>query len=165
MPSFHPWSRANPVDIIGDAPGERYAKALEILLEDNGTDAVLVLKCPTAVAPGTEAARAVIDTLAGRRCCALTSWLGDRPARKSRQMFADHRIPTYDTPEQAVRAFMHMVEYRRNQEALTQTPLSVPESFEPDAKAAAALIGEALADDREWLTKPEAKHLLALYGI
>ena len=159
------WSRGNPVDIIGDAPGERYAKALEILLEDNGTDAVLVLKCPTAVAPGTEAAQAVIDTLAGRRCCALTSWLGDRTARESRQMFADHRIPTYDTPEQAVRAFMHMVDYRRNQEALTQTPQSVPEAFEPDAKAAAALIGAALADNREWLTEPEAKRLLVAYGI
>lgn len=159
------WSRGNPIDIIGDAPGERYAKALEILLQDNGTDAVLVLKCPTAVAPGTEAARAVIDTLAGRRCCALTSWLGDRTARESRQMFADRRIPTYDTPEQAVRAFMHMVDYRRNQEALTQTPQSVPEAFEPDAKAAAALIGAALADHREWLTEPEAKRLLVAYGI
>ena len=60
---------------------------------------------------------------------------------------------------------MHMVDYRRNPEALTQTPSSVPEAFEPDAKAAAALIGAALADDREWLTEPEAKHLLALYGI
>src|SRR5512134_3642975 len=164
MPSFHPWSRANPVDIIGDAPGERYAKALEILLEDNGTDAVRVLKCPTAVAPGTEAARAVIDTLAGRRCCALSSWLGDRTARQSRQMFADPRIPTYDTPEQAVRAFMHMVEYRRNQEALTQTPQSVPEEFKPDANAVSALIEAALADGREWLTEPEAKSLLAAYG-
>src|SRR5512147_1106183 len=159
------WSRANPVDIIRDAPGERYAKALEVLLEDSGTDAVLVLKCPTAVASGTEAAQAVIDTLASGRCCALTSWLGDRTARESRQMFADHRIPTYDTPEQAVRGFMHMVEYRRNQEALTQTPPSVPEAFEPDAKATAALIGAALADDREWLTEPEAKRLLVAYGI
>ena len=165
MPSFHPWSRANPVDIIGDAPGERYAKALGILLEDNGTDAVLVLNCPTAVASGTEAAQAVIDTFAGRRCCVLTSWLGDRTARESRQMFADHRIPTYDTPEQAVRAFMHMVDYQRNQEALTQTPQSVPEAFEPDAKAAAALLGAALADHREWLTEPEAKRLLVAYGI
>jgi acetyltransferase len=159
------WSRANPVDIIGDAPGERYAKALRILLEDEGADAILVLKCPTAIASGTEAAQAVIATLAGRRCCALTSWLGDRTARESRQMFADHRIPTYDTPEQAVRAFMHMVDYRRNQEALTQTPQSVPEAFEPDAKVAAALIGAALAENREWLTEPEAKRLLTAYGI
>ncbi len=159
------WSRANPVDIIGDAPGERYAKALEILLEDEGTDAVLVLKCPTAVASGTEAAQAVIDTIAGRKCCALTSWLGDRTARESRQLFAEHRIPTYDTPEQAVRAFMHMVDYQRNQEALTQTPPSVPEAFEPDVEAAAGLVEAALADHREWLSEPEAKRLLVAYGI
>ncbi|MGE5777761.1 MAG: GNAT family N-acetyltransferase [Hyphomicrobiales bacterium] len=159
------WSRRNPVDIIGDAPGERYATALNVLLEDNGIDAVLVLKCPTAVAPGTEAAQAIIDSLPGRRCCVLTSWLGDRTARESRKIFADRRIPTYDTPEQGVRAFMHMVDYRRNQEALTQTPESVPEAFEPDTKTAAALIEAALAENRKWLTEPEAKRLLTAYGI
>jgi acetyltransferase len=58
------WSHGNPVDILGDAPGERYAKALEILLKEPNADAILVLKCPTAVASSEDAARAVIDTSA-----------------------------------------------------------------------------------------------------
>src|ERR1051325_10285101 len=58
------WSRGNPVDIIGDAPGGRYAEALEALLADPEIDAILVLNCPTALAASDEAARAVIDTLA-----------------------------------------------------------------------------------------------------
>ncbi len=159
------WSRGNPVDIIGDAPGARYAKALEILLQDPGADAILVLNCPTAVASGTDAAQAVIDTMAKRKSCVLTSWLGDKTAREGRRVFSAHGIPTYDTPDRAVRAFMHMVDYRRNQDALTQTPPSVPEEFEPDTAAVRGAIETALDDGREWLTEPEAKGLLAAYDI
>ena len=58
------WSRGNPIDVIGDAPGQRYADALSILLRDRKIDAILVFNCPTALTPPGEAARAVIDTLA-----------------------------------------------------------------------------------------------------
>ena len=65
------WSRGNPIDIIGDAPAQRYADALAILLEDNGADAILVLNCPTAVTSGVEAARAVVDTVKAHACDAI----------------------------------------------------------------------------------------------
>jgi acetyltransferase len=154
MRSCRTWSHGNPVDIIGDAPGERYAKALEILLEDKGTDAVLVLNCPIAVASGTEAAMAVVSAAVGKpKACVLTSWLGEDAPREARQLFGEHRIPTYFTPERAVRAFMDMVHYRRNQEALMQTPPSIAEDFEPDTAAARKIIENALEDRREWLTE------------
>ena len=159
------WSRGNPVDIIGDAPPERYAKALEILLENTETDAILVLNCPTAITKGEAAARAVVDTIAGKKRFVLTSWLGEDAARDARRMFAEHRIPTYFTPERAVRAFMDMVNYRRNQETLTETPPSVPEEFESNVEAARAVIEESVADGRKWLTEPEAKAVLEAYGI
>ena len=57
------WSRGNPVDIIGDAGPERYAAGLEALFEDSGTDAILALQVPTALARGEEAAKAVIDAV------------------------------------------------------------------------------------------------------
>ncbi len=159
------WSHGNPVDIIGDASGERYKKALEILLKDRGADAVLVLNCPVAVASGTDAARAVIDAVAGGRHCVLTSWLGEEAAREPRQLFSEHGIPSYFTPERAVRAFIDMVNYRRNQDALTQTPDSIPEAFSPDGEAARAVIAGVLEDGREWLTEPEAKSVLSAYDI
>jgi acetyltransferase len=159
------WSRGNPVDIIGDAPGERYAKALEILLKDKDTDAVLVLNCPIAVASGTEAAKAVIGAVGKSRACVLTSWLGEEAPREARQLFGENRIPTYFTPERAVRAFMDMVNYRRNQEALMQTPPSVSEDFEPDTGAARRIIDCALEQHREWLTEAESKAILSAYDI
>lgn len=164
------WSHGNPVDIIGDAPGSRYAAALEGLLEDRGQDAVLVLNCPTAIADSAEAARATVDTLEaarakGRKVPVLTNWLGEGAAREARKLFADHRIPTYETPDKAVRAFMHLVRYKQNQELLMETPPSVADSFSPDPEAARAVIAKALADGRDVLTEPEAKEVLAAYGI
>jgi acetyltransferase len=159
------WSKANPIDIIGDADGGRYAKSLEILLGDKGADAVLILNCPTAIASSTEAAQAVIETLRGADRCVLTSWLGEATAREARRRFSAARIPSYDTPGAAVRAFMHMVDYRHNQEMLTQTPPSIPRRFSPDIDRVRGIVTAALSTEREWLTEPEAKDVLDAYGI
>ena len=86
------WSHHNPVDIVGDAPGSRYAQALSALMEDPGVDAVLALHCPTAVASGTEAAQALIEARGERRDPTLiTSWVGDGAAQEARRMFRAHR--------------------------------------------------------------------------
>ena len=160
------WSHGNPVDIIGDAPGSRYADALDILTKDSGVDAVLVLNCPTAVISRIDAAQAVVDKSVGRLASTvLTSWVGDGSANEAQNLFAQHHIPTYPTPEQAVRAFMYLVNYHRSQEALMETPPSVPEDFFPDTAQARAPIEEALAEKRSWLTEPEAKAVLSAYGI
>ena len=160
------WSRGNPVDIIGDAPGERYAGALQALLEDPGKDAVLVLNCPTAIADSVEAAEAVVAHVETPKTApVLTSWLGEGAAVGARKRFATNRIPTYETPGQAARAFMHLVRYKRNQDLLLQTPPSVAEMFAPDTAAAAAVIHKALSAGRTLLTEPEAKEVLQAYEI
>ncbi len=159
------WSHGNPVDIIGDAPGQRYADALSALLEDRGIDAILVLNCPTAVADSLDAADAVVAAIKGSKRPVLTSWLGETAAAEARRLFARNRIPDYHTPNQAVRAFMHLVRYRRNQELLMETPASVPEQFEVDTPAARAIVEAAMAENRAWLSEYEAKEVLRAYGI
>ena len=160
------WPRANPVDIIGDAPAQRYAEALDVIMQDKGVDGVVVLNCPTAVASPTDAAQAVAEVIAKhKRPPVMTSWLGEGAALEARQLFAEHDIPTYDTPEDAVGAFMQMVAYRRNQENLMQTPPSLSEELEPDTAAAGAIVARALADGRSWLTEVEGKEILAAYDV
>src|SRR5690606_26825789 len=160
------WPRANPVDIIGDATPERYAGALEVVLQDPGVDGVVVLNCPTAVISPTEAARAVVEVVGRRKGPpVLTSWLGDGSTLEARQLFAEAKIPTYDTPEDAVGGFMQMVAYRRNQETLMQTPPSLSEELEPDTAAARAIIERVLEAGRSWLTEVEGKEVLAAYDV
>ncbi|HEV2551454.1 MAG TPA: bifunctional acetate--CoA ligase family protein/GNAT family N-acetyltransferase [Stellaceae bacterium] len=165
------WSRGNPVDIIGDAPGARYADALRILLEDPAADAILVLNCPTAMAQPAEAAQAVIDTLAaeppatmlGRNL--LTAWLGESAASAARERFAAARIATYDTPDNAVRGFMHRVRYRRNQELLMETPAGRPDEFAPDVAPVRRVIAAAVGDKPTWLDADQVSAVLSAYGI
>ena len=158
------WSKANPVDIIGDATGKRYADALSILLADPGADAVLVLNCPTAIASGLEAAESVVAASTGKGKSVLTSWLGDAAATEARKLFRRSGIPTFDTPEQAIRGFSHMVRYRQGQRLLMEVPPSIPE-FPVDSAKARHAIDAALGEAREWLNEVEAKSVLEAYGI
>jgi acetyltransferase len=159
------WSRANPVDIIGDAPGRRYGDAMAALLADPEVDAILALNCPTAITSSADAARAVVEALGAGGHCVLTSWVGEATAREARQIFAAAGLPSYDTPEQAVRGFMHVVRYRRVQQMLMETPPSIPEDFTADPAAARRVIEAVLADGRDMLTGPESQEVIAAYAI
>ncbi|UCH74701.1 MAG: bifunctional acetate--CoA ligase family protein/GNAT family N-acetyltransferase [Rhodospirillales bacterium] len=159
------WSRNNPVDIIGDAPPERYAESLRLLLADSNADAVLVLNTPTAVADSTAAAQVVAEQVNGHHLPVLTCWLGTSSSSPARKIFFDRGIPSYNTPDEAVRAFMHMVRYDLNQKLLMQVPPSVPQEFEPDIATVRALLDEALEVGRSWLTEPVAKAVLKAYGV
>ena len=165
------WSRGNPVDIIGDASGERYAGALTTLIRDPGVDAILVLNCPTALAEPQETAGAVIDAIADTKRDALrgrnviTAWLGEHSARAARQHFAEARIATYETPEGAVAGFIHRIRHRRNQELLMETPPARPDAFRPDLVAARHMIATALAAEKSWLDPAEAGAILRAYGV
>lgn len=160
------WSHGNPVDILGDAGAERYAGALKALLEDFGLDAILVLNCPTGVADSLAAARAVAEALPPRpRVPVLTSWLGDTASAEARTLFAARKLPTYEAPEEAVRAFMHLACYQRNRDLLMQTPPSATHLVAQDRGAAAPVIAGVLAQDRTVLTEPEAKAVLKAYAI
>lgn len=161
------WSHGNPVDILGDATGARYAHALKILAQAKNRDAILILNCPTAVADGLESARAVIDTLAQPdmpRVPVLTSWLGENAAREARLLFSENHIPTYETPDQAVRAFMHLVNYRRNHELLMETPHELT-STAPDREKVRTIIRDVLLSDTTHLGGKEARDILQAYGI
>jgi acetyltransferase len=161
------WSGANPIDISCDAPGDRYADALRILLAESEADGLLVLHSPTAVASSEDAARALAETVAAvaPHRIVLTSWLGGEGAAPARRILRDAAVPTYDAPGDAVRAFLQMVSYRRNQRQLMETPPSLPREFAPDPAAARAVIEKGLAAGREMLTEPESKEVLSAYGI
>jgi acetyltransferase len=157
------WPRANPVDIIGDAPASRYVAALQALLEDPGVDAVLFMHAPTAIVPAEDIARACAPL--GAKGQMLACWLGGAGLDGARRIFHEAGIADYSTPEEAVAGFLQVVNYRRNQEALMETPPSMPAEFRPDADKAAGLVRAALAAGSEWLSEAEAKEVLSAYGI
>ena len=164
------WSGNNPVDIIGDAGPQRYEGAMQVLIEDSATDALLVMNCPTALASSDAAASVVAREVAAHkedqpRKVVLTSWLGSAAASASRRMFIDSRIPTFETPEAAIEGFMQLVRYRRAQDELMQVPPSASEAMRFDTEAAGDILRDALRAGRTTLSEVEAKALLGSYGI
>jgi acetyltransferase len=159
------WSHGNPVDIIGDAPAERYLKAMSILLKDAQSDAILFIHAPTAIVPSIEIATVIAPLVQAASRNVIACWLGSSAVEQARKLFSDAGIPTYDTPEEAVRGFMQIVQYHRNQTLLMQVPPSLPVDFVPDRDKARAVAHEVLASGRTMLSEPEAKTVLAAYGI
>ncbi len=157
--------RGNPVDLLDDAPAARYAAVVEALAKDRGVDAILVLNAPSAVASSSEAARRVVETLSQHRKTALAVWLGGSTAEEAHRIFAENRIASYRTPEEAVHAGMHLVRYRRHQDMLTEIPPSVPGHLSPDSELARVMTETALMGDRWRLNETESMALLQAYGI
>src|SRR5262249_26525203 len=159
------WSRANPVDIVGDADAERYAAALEALIEDRENDAILVLNVPTMLASPVDTAARVSSLVRSYRAGSarpkpvFAVWIGaDRAALDA---FEAAEIPHFDTESDAIRGFMDLARYSEAQEHLMATPPSLPEHFAPDWEAARRVIGAALADERSWLDPIEIGLLFA----
>jgi acetyltransferase len=161
------WSHGNPIDIIGDAPPERFAAATAAALADPGVDALLAMYAPVAVTAPEDAAHAVADAARGSRKPVLAAWLGDINPNASRAWLEAQGIANFYTPENAVEAFSFLCAHRRNQAQLMQVPAAQrdPDAPLPDLAAAAAIHDRALAQRRELLTEHEAKALLAAFHL
>jgi acetyltransferase len=161
------WSRANPVDIIGDAPPDRYVRALQAVASDEAVDAVLVMNCPTALAEPTAAAQAIAAASSGGLVGGkplLATWLGQFAAEKARKILNEAGIASLDTPKQAAAGISMLVRWRALLAQLQRVPSS-SETLGVDRSKAMAVISAALANEQTMLTEPQAKSVLDAYGI
>ena len=159
------YSYTNPLVIRSVASPELYETAIRILIKDKDVDAVLVMHVPTAAVSSSEVAKAIVRAAKKTKRNVLTSFMGIEDAEEARAIFADGGVPTYFTPEKAIRGFLNMVQYRRNQELLMQTPPSMPENFEPDTYTARRVISGAIGEHRQMLDEDEAEAVLQAYDI
>jgi len=160
------WSHANPVDIIGDAPGSRYRAALDVLSKSRDTDAILIMHAPTAVSSATEVAETVVDAAKElERTPIFTNWLGGKVVGPARQKLRDAGLATFDTPDSAIGGFLQTVANRRNLDALMETPSSVPTEIDPNREKIRASLRQILKTGRTTLTLPESMDILASYGV
>ena len=158
------WSGGNPIDIIGDAPVQRYTDTLAALLADADNGAVLFMHAPTAIVRSGDIARACAPLLRQTPGRVMACWLGGETLADARRVFETAGAADYDTPEEAVRAFAMLATYRRNQTLLLEAP-TASENGPPDIAAARVPIEAALAAGRDMLNELEAKAVLGAYGI
>jgi acetyltransferase len=163
LPAF--WSHGNPVDVLGDARAKRVAKATRIVLEDPGTDAVLVILTPQAMTSPNATAKEISTLVAATSKPILAAWLGGQSMHEADDILVEAGIPSYKTPEQAIRAFMTMVSYSRNLEILYETPKDVPVEFTVDRAKSRNEFEQILRKKETILSEETSKTILESYGI
>jgi acetyltransferase len=162
-----PWSHRNPVDILGDADPERYAKTLEIAVQDPNSDGLLIILTPQAMTNPTLTAERLKHYATSTGKPILASWMGGATVTSGNAILQRADIPTFPYPDAAAQVFNYMWRYISNQRSLYETPL-LPKELEqggPDRVTVAKLIETARQSGRTLLTEVESKQLLAAYGI
>jgi acetyltransferase len=163
LPPF--WSHANPIDLLGDATPERYRLAVEACGQDANVQGLLILLTPQAMTDPTETARQLRPFAHLPNKPLLACWMGGTAVREGIELLNTAGIPTFDAPESAIRAFLHMVQYRRNQELLYETPEALPQDVVPDTPRVQQIFEQVRSSGRTLLTEVEAKDVLAAYGL
>lgn len=155
----------NPVTLPYNASAEVYARVLSILVRAKDVGCVLVMHVPFEGTFSQEIAQAVSQVAQNSRCLILASWLGEETVQNSKEIFDEAAIPVFDRSGNAVTAYLHMLEYKRTQQILMQTPDSLPTDFFPDTDRALEIIKTALDDGRNQLFDGESRQVLAAYGV
>ena len=163
MPSG--WDGGNPLDVLVDAPRERWAKVLELLLDSKEFDAILAVHTPSALADSTGVASAIIAARGRHPTNVLASFGAGADVEPARRLLVNAGVPLYDTPAEAARAFRTLVSHRRGFETLIQTPPSLPAEFRADREAVRRILRGALDEGRDFLRLGETAAALAAYEV
>jgi acetyltransferase len=160
------WSHNNPVDILGDAEPERYAKSLEIAAKDPSIDGMLVVLTPQDMTNPTQIAEKLKPYAKGLGKPVLASWMGGSEVAAGEQILNQAGIPTFHFPDSAVRAFNYMWRYTYNLKGLYETP-ALPQHADAAVQRGKAenIIQKARQSGRTILTEHESKQLLKAYDI
>jgi acetyltransferase len=161
------WSHGNPIDILGDAGPEQYARAVELVVKDPHSDGLLVILAPQGMTDPAQVAEKLKNYASGYGMPVLASWMGGKQVAEGKTILNSAGIPTFAYPDTAARMFEYMWAYSRNLRSLYETPAFL-EDVE-DEEASRANVGKILEDARRsgrtLLTEFESKHVLAGYGI
>lgn len=159
------WSHGNPVDVLGDAKSKTVAKAVKAALQDEGVDAVLLIITPQAMTNPPGIAKELIPIAAESTKPVLAAFLGGPSMSEANRLLNEAGIPTYRTPEQAVRAFMILVNYARNLENLYETPREISVEFPVEREKIRQKVLPWLTDGPEFLSEETSKKIIDAYGI
>ncbi len=161
------WSHGNPIDVLGDADSERYAKAIEIAAKDPNSDGLLAVLTPQGMTDPTDIAEHLKPYATGLGKPLLASWMGGTSIESADAILGSAGIPTFPYPDTAARAFMYMWRYSDNLRMLYETPSLTegPELGNQARENVRTIINRSLSAGRTLLNEFDSKQLLAQYGI
>jgi acetyltransferase len=163
LPPF--WSRGNPVDILGDAPVERYVQAVQVCMAAKELSGLVIILSPQAMTDPTGVARALVPIVSGQYLPVFAVWMGGEDVAEGVKILNGAGIPTFETPEEAVDTFMEMYSYSKHLAILQETPPRLPHELQVNYRQARTFVDQCLARQGRFLTELESKAILSAYGI
>ncbi|MCW3994987.1 MAG: GNAT family N-acetyltransferase [Candidatus Bathyarchaeota archaeon] len=155
----------NPIDLLEEATAERYSKVMQICLNDPSSGSLLIMYTPIGIAKPQALATAVIEQKNQTNKNLFVCLMGeDTNCQEARRMLHRNNVPTFRSPEEAVRTFMNVYTHNQNLELLYQTPEELP----IDKTLPACLRGivrRAFFEGRQVLDLSEAMQFLNAYKI
>jgi acetyltransferase len=167
MNDFMPphWTKDNPVDLFVDATVERFEEAIKICLRDPLIDGVVVIYSASRAAEPTRLAEAIARISKDSYKPIIVSWMGTKEVEEGREVLRKSSVPTYKTPEEAIKTYLYMYRYERNLELLYETPAELPVNQSPPKNNLKAFVKRTIREGRSILTEAESKNFLTNYGI
>src|SRR5438105_7820888 len=159
------WSHNNPIDVLGDALPDRYAKVVNIAIADPNVDGLLAITCPQGMAEPTQTAEQLKPYARSTGKPVLAAWMGGADVAAGVDILNRSGIPTFPFPDTAARLFNYMWRYSYNLRGLYETPMLPVGEEGPDRTRAEHIVKKALHARRTILTELESKQLLESYGI
>ncbi len=163
LPAF--WSKANPIDILGDASVERYVNAIDTVLKDPGVHGVVVIYTPQGVANAVDLAKAISKIARRSDKPILTAMMGSKEVEKARQVFYSNKVPTYEFPEEAIKTYLYMYHYAKNLTNLYEAPEDVPLDVGTPKNHLKLIIRNAARAGNLVLSEDDSKKFLNTYRI
>jgi acetyltransferase len=159
------WSHNNPVDTLGDCGPEVYVKALEAVAADANCDAVLSILAPQGMSEPEKSAGLLSKISDSIGKPVLASWMGGSRMQMAADVLNEHRIPTFEYPDDAARSFAYMWRYSSNLQALYETPVFAGDLPQGGRERVRQILDEALRKNRTILAEHESKQVLEAYGL
>jgi len=159
------WSKANPVDIIGDSDEEAYQKTIEVCLKDQNIDGLLVICVPQVVADPKNLADRMIDLSKKSTKPIMVAFPGEESVYHARQILNRNDVPAYATPEEAVESYMYLYHYARNLQLLYETPEELDIKTGTNQEKLKKIVDKAKKENRTLLNEKESKEFIEMYGI
>ncbi len=159
------WSGANPVVLPVDADLQPYEAAIRCCLRDSVIDALLVIHLPRALVTPVELAKAMVAMTKGVPKPVLAAMMGGRSSREGAGLLIANSIPTYGTPEEAVKTYLHMYQYKKNLQLLYETPEELPLEQAPRRDRLKTLMRAETGEGPKMLTAEQSFDLLRDYGV
>jgi acetyl coenzyme A synthetase (ADP forming)-like protein len=151
----------NPVDVIGDAPMDRYENALAAVVRDEGVDGALVILTPQSMTDVAGTAEAIVRIARRSSKPILCCFMGIIDVSIGVKYLQEHGIPVFKFPENAAKAFGALYQYSRwlNRQHLA------PFDLHHDRQRASQIVQGWLDAGKTHIGELEGSELLKCYGF